>query len=161
MIFDFISQDKNYIIEIQRVPEKVFSFSSDNKMYKFTIKSNLGGILKEFNISYSDIYVLIDNLCYFIEGGGDVAVNLTSTTDTFGTSILVRLYTYEYYLSGYIDNSDIEIIDKRYINRSVIVKDKIAFCNIIDDGIIPIIEFEITDNILDFIDMLIRAIEGM
>lgn len=159
MLFDFISQDKNYIIEIQRIPSQVFSFSSDNKMYKFIIKSNLGGILKEFNVSYSDLYVLLDNLCFYIEGGNDIAVNLTSTTDTFGSSIFVRLYTYEYYLEGYVQDSDILI--SKYRGKSVIVKDKLCFSNLVDDGIIPIVEFDITDNILDFIDLLIRVLEGL
>lgn len=160
MLFDFISQDKNYIIEIQRIPSQVFSFSSDNKMYKFIIKSNIGGILKEFNVSYSDLYVLLDNLCFYVEGGNDVAVNLTSTTDTFGSSIFVRLYTYEYYLKGYIQDSDV-IINHRHIGKSVIVKDKLCFSNLVNDSIIPIVEFDITDNILDFIDLLIRVLEGL
>ena len=151
----FESSDKNYKIEMTRIQPRVFSFSNNGIICNFKIYTNIGSLLKEFNISDVDVSILLDNIYYSLECG-DMAVALNSSIDSSGKVLLVKLWLEEYTGEGYLDSNYnmINASANPYSSKSIILKNKIAFCDILQDEVKTILSFDIGDNLYEFIDDL-------
>lgn len=139
----FKSQNNDIIIEF--IKEKVnrsFSFAKNNSedryLYHMIFMNNLGTIIKDIKISDCEMYILMDNIYNFIWYGLDSTSISLSCKDSIGEMFIYTIET---------ENT---ISD----NNSTNVKNIFKVMQYIDEILIPIISFEISNSIVDFLNCI-------
>lgn len=133
----FISEDNDIIIDMDRSVRKVF-FSENNGFDYFctlTFKNNLGVVLKQIVISELDVSILIDNIYNLLEG---------------------RMNEVYVHFNSY-DSSCIDIAIKIETNANMVQQSyyqTFTLYNYINQQLIPILNFNIIDNIVEFVELL-------
>lgn len=132
----FTSYNKDIIIEMSR--KKINRFSSDiidmNYMCSIVFKNSLGNILKELIISEIDVGILIDNIYNFLENTVTDCIIHFNSSDT-----------------RCIDNT---IQLSHEINEIGFHRDIFSLYNYMDDQLIKVLSFDITNSLVEFVDML-------
>lgn len=142
----FISTDKDYIIELERKNLNLFSFGSDDNSLKYLcimrFKNNLGVVIKEITISDLTASIFIDNIYNFLEFGSmDCYFHFNASNSTLE----------EYAVKIYLEPFDIKI-DGQY--RSYSYKQIFQLFSYYDERLIPIVSFDISDNLVELIDKI-------
>lgn len=146
----FRSQNNDIIIEF--IKEKVnrsFSFAKNNSedryLYHMVFMNNLGTIIKDIKISDCEMYILMDNIYNFIWYGLDSTSVSLSCKDSIGETFIYTIET---------EN----IISNTNFNN---VKNIFKVMQYIDEVLIPIISFEISNSIVDLLNCIYDiCIEG-
>lgn len=139
----FKSQNNDIIIEFTK--EKVnrsFSFANNNSedryLYHMIFKNNLNTIIKDIKVSDCEMYTLMDNIYNFIWYHLDsVSIGL-SCKDSIGEMFIFMI------------DSQTNITD----NNSSNIKNTFKVMQYIDESLITLISFEISNSIIDLLNCI-------
>lgn len=139
----FISQNKDIIIEFTK--EKVnrnFSFaksdSEDRYIYTLIFKNMVGTVVKEIKLSDCEMYILLDNIYYFIQSHSETLSVSLSCKESVGTSYIFIIET-EYPEIQSINNF-----------KSIVSKNIMKILQLNGETLIPILSFEVSNSIAEF-----------
>lgn len=128
----FKSINNDIIVELNRENRMFMSNSEYSYLCKFTFKNNLGVILKQFIISPIDVSIILDNIYNLLEcRTNEIYMQFHNTMDFSDIAIKV----------------DLKTINNKYYQTMYLY-------NYIDEKLIPILSFDIIDNIIEFCDLL-------
>lgn len=131
----FITQNKDYKIEFIK-KENYLSFSSSKFIYVINFMNIYNTLIKSIILSDIEILILLDNLYAFIDMGKDLYMYLESK---------------EYFCSFYVIK--LGISEEIYDNIKY-CKDIFILYNYYNKTFIPILQFEISDNIVEFMQIV-------
>lgn len=132
----FITQNKDYKIEFIK-KENYLSFSSSQFIYTINFINMYGTIVKSITLNDIEILILLDNFYAFIDMNRDLYMYIESK-DSSCSCYVIRLSISE------------EISD----NNIKYCKDTFILYNYHNEIFIPILQFEITDNIVEFMQKI-------
>lgn len=155
----FKSQNRDIIIKFTK--EKVnrtFSFAKSNEedryIYTMIIENSIGTIIKVITLSDCEMYILLDNLYYFLYSNNETMTFSISCKNSIGTSFI---FTIE---NGYLlpenNNQVISLFDSK-LGQSIF-----KIHQYLNDTIVPIISFDISNSIPEFINCIYQiCIQGL
>lgn len=153
----FRSQDNS--VDIEFTKEKInrnFSFAKtdeeDRYMYTMIIKNAIGTIIKVINLSDCEMYILLDNLYFFLQSKNETMTFSLSCKDSIGTSFIFTLESLYFQ-----DDTNITHLFHSIIGQSIF-----KIHQFLNDTIVPIISFDISNSIPEFINCIYEiCIQGL
>jgi hypothetical protein len=130
---EFVSGNNDIIIELDR-EKRLFSSSSEySYLCKFTFKNNLGIILKQFTLSPLNVSIMLDNIYNLLEFGINEIYMQFECCGLNYEDIAIKI--------------ELKCINNRYYET-------FNLYNYINEQLVPILSFDIIDNIVDFCYLL-------
>lgn len=156
----FISQDKDIIIIFQKEKvNRIFSFAKtdeeDRYLYTMIFKNMMGTILKIIQLSDCEMYILLDNIYYFLQSHNDnmtVSLSCKNSTGQF----------YIFTIDTYYENQEL-LQSNSFLNmKSIIGKNIFKIYQHLGDTLTTIISFDISNSLPEFANCIYNiCIEGI
>lgn len=161
MATQFISQDKDIVIIFQK--EKVnrtFSFAKtdeeDRYLYTMIFKNMVGTVLKIIQLSDCEMYILLDNIYYFLQSHNNNMTVSLSCKDSIGQFYIFTIDTY------YEEEQKISQLNSFSNMKYVISKNIFKIYQHLGDTLTSIISFDISNSLPEFANCIYNiCIEGI